>query len=95
MLKLTRVRIILIPLKLLQAEQNTIINWIFNKKAIILNGENNHIDVQLEIATNNYIHVFTSSEIILLKQFKKNIFDDAYFTNKLCLLAIDRTHLVE
>lgn len=71
------------------------INRILNGKAIVLNGKNNHKNMQLEIALGNYIHVFASSKITLSKPFKKNILDDARFTNKLCLLAIDKIHLVE
>lgn len=37
----TGIVIILMPLKLLQAEQNTMINRIPNGKAIALTGENN------------------------------------------------------
>ncbi len=42
----TGVVIILMPLKLLQAEQNSMINRITNGKAIALTGENNHKGVQ-------------------------------------------------
>lgn len=42
MIPIASVVLILMPLKLLQAEKNQIINQILNGKALILNGENNH-----------------------------------------------------
>ena len=81
--------IILIPLKLLQAEQNTMINQIFNAKSIVLNGENNQISMHKEIARGNYIHLFTNPKITLLKKFTINILDHLSFSDRFCLLAID------
>lgn len=74
--------IILMPLKLLQAKQNTMINRISNGKAIALIGENNQKAVQQSIARKNYTHVFTSPEIALSKKFKANILDDPCFANR-------------
>lgn len=71
------------------------IKQIPNGKAIVLNGKNNDKDVQLEIATSNYTHVFTSPEIALSKQFKKNILNVARFTTRFCLLTIDKIHFIE
>lgn len=59
----TGVIIILMPLKLLQAEQNSLINRIASGKVIALTGENNQKSVQQSIARENYTHVFTSPEI--------------------------------
>lgn len=87
--------IVLMPLKLLQAEQNAMINRIPNGKAIALIGENNQQSTQREIATGNYTHLFTSPEIALSKKFKKNLLDNALFSERLCLLAIDEIYLVE
>lgn len=91
----TGIVIILMPLKLLQAEQNTMINRIPNGKAIALTGENNQKAVQKSIACENYTHVFTSPEIALSKKFKANVLDDPRFASRLSLLAIDEIHLVE
>ena len=62
--------LILMPLKLLQAEQTIMINQRLPKgNAIFLNGDNNKETTQCEIATRNYTHVFTSPEIALSKKF--------------------------
>lgn len=87
--------IILIPFKLLQAEQNAIINRIARGKVIALTEENNQKDVQKSIANQNYSHVFTSPKIALSKKFKANVLDDPRFSSRLLLLAIDEIHLVE
>lgn len=88
--------LILMSLKLFQAKQSTMINWIANVKLIVLNRENNSTSVYRKIAKSGYIHVFTSPKIALFKKFKKNIFDQSSFTNKLhCLLAINKIHLVD
>ena len=87
--------LILMPLKLLQAEQSTMINRIANAKSIFLNGENNLTSVHREIAKGGYTHVFTSPEIALSKKFKKNVLDQSSFTDRLYLLAIDEIHLVD
>ncbi len=87
--------LILMPLKLLQAEQSKLINQIPQAKGIVLNGENNTQRVFADIASGGYIHVFTSQEIALSKKFKNSVLDDCSFTDHLCLLAIDEIHLVE
>lgn len=89
------VMIVLMPLKLLQGEQNAIINQIPNGKAIALTGENNQPSTQRKIASGNYTHLFTGPKIALSKKFKKNLLDNAHFSKRLCLLAIDEIHLVE
>lgn len=91
----TGVVIILMPLKLLQAEQNSLINRIFFGKAITLTGENNQKAVQKSIRSQNYTYVFTSLEIALSKKFKANVLDHLRFSQHLSLLAIDEIHLVE
>ena len=87
--------LILISLKLLQAEQSEIINQLPQKKAIILNGENSQKSTIAEVTKGGYTHVFTSIEIALSKKFKKCILDQPEFTDCLCLLTIDEIHLVE
>ena len=83
------------PLKLLQAEQNLMINRVSSGKAIALTGENNQKTVQQSIRSQDYTHVFISPEIALSKKFKANILDNPRFARRLCLLAIDKIHLVE
>lgn len=83
------------PLKLLQAEQNSLINRIASGKAIALMRENNQKAVQQSIAHRYYTLVFSSPEIALSKKFKANILDDPHFSSRLSLLAIDETHLVK
>lgn len=88
--------VVLMPLKLLQAEQSGIINTkLPNGHAIELNGDNNKESTQREIARGYYTHVFTSPEIALSKKFKKNVLDQHLFSDRLCLLAVDEIHLVE
>lgn len=87
--------LILMPLKLLQAEQSLMINRIPTSKAFVLNGKNNQKHIQKEAAKGGYTHIFTSPEIALFKQFKKHVLDDTEFTDRLCLLAIDEIHLVD
>lgn len=87
--------LILMPLKLLQVEQNKLINQLPRGKGIVLNGENNMHSVFTGIANGNYTHVFTSSEIVFSKKFKNSILDQSYFTNPLYLLVIDKIHFVE
>ena len=91
----TGVVIILMSLKLLQAEQNSMINQIASGKAIALTGDNNQKAVQQSVATGDYTHVFTSPEIALSKKFKLHVLDNLCFANRLSLLAIDEIHLVE
>lgn len=95
MLDPTGVVIILMPLKLLQEEQNAMINQISNGRAIALTGENNQKATQQFIATKNYTHVFTSPEIALSKKFKTNVLDNPSFAKQISLLAIDKIHLVK
>lgn len=85
----------LMQLKLLQAEQSEKINYLPGGKEIVLNRENNINSVLAEIANGRYSHVFTSSEIALLKKFKQNILNCSFFTKRLCLLAVDKIHLVK
>lgn len=88
--------VVLMPLKLLQAEQSGMINTkLPNGHAIELNGDNNKESTQREIARGYYTHVFTSPEIALSKKFKKNVLDQHLFSDRLCLLAVDEIHLVE
>ncbi len=91
----TGVVIILMPLKLLQAKQNTMINQIPQSKAIALTGENNQQKTQQSSARKAYTHIFTSLEIALSKKFKLNVLDNPHFAKRLCLLTIDEIHLVE
>ncbi len=91
----TGIVIILMPLKSLQAEQNLMINFIPQGKSMTLTGKNNLKNVQQEIATGRYIHVFTSLEIALSKKFKQNILDNPSFINILDFIAIDEIHLVD
>ena len=66
-----------------------------NGHAIVLNADNNKKSTQCKIARGHYTHVFTSPEITLSKKFKKNIFDQYLFTDRLYLLVVDEIHLVE
>lgn len=95
MTPIASVVLILMPLKLLQAEQSQMINWIPNSKALVLNGENNYKHIHKQVARGDYTYIFTSPEIVLLKKFNKNILDDTKFTRRLCLLAVDEIHLVD
>ena len=87
--------LILMPLKLLQAEQSELINQIPQGKGTVLNGENNTRNVLAGIANRGYTHISTSPEIALSKKFKSSVLDQSFFTDCLCLLAIDEIHLVE
>lgn len=91
----TGVVIILIPLKLLEEEQNAMINRTLTGEAISLTCENNQQAVQNGIGDGNYTHVFTSPEIALSKIFKLNVLDNPAFVNRLCLLAFDEIHLID
>lgn len=95
MLDPTGVVIILMPLKLFQVEQNAMINCIPTGKAIALTGNNNNKQMQEDVATKSYTHVFTSPEIALSKAFQDNILDNWLFASRLLLLVIDEIHLVE
>lgn len=88
--------LVLMPFKLFQAEQSEMINKkLPNGHAIVLNGDNNKESTQCEIDRGHYTHVFTSPEIALSKKFKNNVLDHHLFSDRLCLLAVDETHLIE
>ena len=87
--------LILMPLKLLQAEQCEMINRLPQGKAIVLNGENSQKKVFARVARRHYTHVFTSPEITLSKKFKKCILDQHTFIDCLCIFVIDEIHLVD
>ena len=87
--------LILMPLKLLQAEQSEMINQLPNGKVLVLNGENNYKHIYKQAATGGYTHIFISPEIALSKKFKKNVLDNPEFTDRLFLLAVDEVHLVD
>lgn len=61
----------------------------------MLNKKNNYKYIYKKIAKNSYIYIFINFEIAFLKKFKKNIFDNSSFTDKLYLLAINKIHLVD
>ncbi|MCJ1471297.1 hypothetical protein MMC07_009945 [Pseudocyphellaria aurata] len=91
----TGVALVLMLLKLLQAEQSDLINRrIPSGKAIVLNGDNNTPRGR-DPDTGGYTHMFTSPEIALSKQFKDEILARQEFTDRLCLLAIDEIHLTD
>lgn len=71
------------------------INRVLGGKAIVLIRESNQPHIQKVIATNSYTHVFTSPEKALSKNSKKTILDSLEFTDRLCLIAIDKIHLAE
>lgn len=71
------------------------INWIASGKAIALTGKNNHKAVQQFMTWQDYIHIFTGSEIALLKKFKANVLNNPQFSNRLSLLAVDKIHLIK
>ena len=83
------------PLKLLQVEQEELINKLLRWKAIVLNRENNQKDIQLEIANGGYTHVFISSEIAISTKFKKNILESFQFMDYLYLFAVNKIHLIK
>lgn len=87
--------IIFILLKVLQAEQNSMINCISCGKAIALTGENNQKIVQQSIWSSDYTHIFTSPKIALFKKLKANILDNLCFARWLYLLAINEIYLIE
>lgn len=60
----------------------------------MLNGENNHKHIHKQVAKAATTYIFTSREIALLKKFKKNIFDNSIFTDKLYLFLVDKINLV-
>ena len=86
---------ILMLLKLLQVEQNSMINCIINGKAIAFTGENNLKMVQQAIATKDFTHIFISPEITFSKKFKVNVLDNRCFIDQLLLLTIDEIYLIE
>lgn len=60
-----------------------------------MNDKNNHKHFQKQATKKNYTHIFISSKIALSKKFKKNIFNNLEFTDRLCLLAVNEVYLVE
>ena len=95
MIDLACLVIVLMPLKLFQAEENAVINQIPNDKAIVLTGENNQKHTQIQIGTHGFIHLITSPEIALLKKFKQNVLDNLVFKLRLLFLGINEIHLVK
>lgn len=71
------------------------INRIARRKAIALTRENNWKDVQQNIVSQNYTHIFTNPEFVLSKKFKTNVLEDPRFFSHLLLLAIDIIHLID
>lgn len=61
----------------------------------MVNEKNNHKHIYKQVSKRGLIYIFTSSEIIFLKKFKKNILDHFEFIDRLCLLTIDEMHLVD
>lgn len=95
MIPIAGIVLILMPLKLLQAEQSIMINWILCGKAIIFNKENSHKYLYHKAAKRNYICIFISLEIALLKKFINHFLDNSCFMNRLHLLTINEIHLVD
>lgn len=91
----TSIVIIFIPLKLFQAKQNAIINYISNRKTILLTSNNNPKAIQQFITCKNYTHIFTSPKIALLKNIKAHILDHPYFVRYFSHLTNDEIYLVE
>ena len=85
----------LMLLKLLQVEHSEMINYIPYGKGIVLNGKNNIKQILANIWTGDYTYVFTSPEIAFSKKFKQSILDTPFFTNCLCLFAINKIYLIE
>lgn len=90
--------IIVMLLKLLQAEQIARNNQLPKGKAIALIGDSN----QKEDPANDRKRILTptcqlctSLEIALSKKFKANILDPSGFAQRISLLAIDEIHLIE
>lgn len=70
------------------------INFIFNKKAIILISEYQKFFQQL-IVNKNYIYVFIRHKIILSKKFKFKKINNSYYIICLLFLAINKIYLVK
>lgn len=62
---------------------------------IDLNRDNNKESTQQTVAIGDYTYVSTSLEIALSKKFKKNIFDQNFFIDWLCLFVVNEIHLVK
>lgn len=71
------------------------INYIFYKKSIILNKENNTKQIFINIATKSYINIFIRYEIIFSKKFKQNILNKPLFDDYFYLFAINKIYLME
>lgn len=61
----------------------------------MLNRENNPKYIHKLEAKRGYIYIFISFKITHLKRFKKNIFDNSKFINRLFPLALDEIYLIE
>lgn len=64
----TGVANILMTLKLLQAVQTLIINWISTEQAIVLKNNTHQKETKQKFAKRPYTHIFTSLEIALSKK---------------------------
>lgn len=84
-----RVVLTLILLKLLQIEQNELINKLSRVKNIIFNSKNCSNIMFIEVFKGRYIYVFLSLKIAITKRVKKYIIHHIFFTDYLCLLFID------
>lgn len=88
--------LISMSLKLLQIEQNLLINQIYYNKDIVLNGKNNIQNILIDIINKEYnTQVFISPKIALSMKFKSIILDQSYFINCIYLLVIDEIYVVE
>lgn len=87
--------LISMSLKLLQIEQNLLINQIYYNKGIVLNGKNNIQNILIDIINKGYTQVFIGPKIALSMKFKSIILDQSYFINCIYLLVIDEIYVVE
>lgn len=71
------------------------INFILNKKAIILISKNNQKFFQQLIVNKNYIYVFIRHKITLSKKFKSKKINNSYYIICLLFLAINKIYLVK
>lgn len=85
----------LMSLKLLQIEQNKLINWLSKERNIVFNSENIHHNIFNKVSKGEFTHVFISSEIAISKKFKKCILEHFSFTNCLSILVIDEIYLLK
>lgn len=61
---------ILLPFKLLQTQQNLIINQKLGGKALVFNGKNNHKHIHQQVAKKGYTYIFTNVKSAPSKKFK-------------------------